>query len=271
MSSPLVTQAELVRRITEMVVRQLEGAAPPQADASPRPIPARPGYSVVERAEHDGQCEIFPIPSTERTLEMGFIPIGISARHCHLTPAQVELLFGPGATLTPMKPLKQPGQYAANEVVSVIGPRGRAIERIRVLGPPRSDTQLEVSLTDCIQLGVMAPVRPSGDHHDTPGIIIVGPKGHLAIERGVIRANRHVHLHTSEATLLGLKDQDRVMVKIDGDKPVIYYGVQVRVSEKFSAEIHLDTDDANAVGLSDSAVAQIIKSADDVVMCGCRK
>lgn len=262
--SDIVTQAELVRKITEAVVARLgvTGEASRAALVVGRPASLR--------AEEEGKCEIYTVPDASRTLANGFIPIGVSARHCHVTPAQVELLFGPGAKLTPMKALKQPGQFAAKEVVSIIGPRGRAIEGVRILGPARDETQVEVSLTDCIHLGVIAPVRASGDHHDTPGIIIVGPKGHLPIDRGLIRANRHIHLHTSEAAVLKLRDDEEVMVKIDGDKPVIYYGVQVRVSDEYVAEFHLDTDDANAVGIKDGNVAQVVRSAGDVVMCGCK-
>ncbi|MEO8376038.1 MAG: phosphate propanoyltransferase [Candidatus Sumerlaeota bacterium] len=272
--SDIVTQAELVRRITEQVVRQLGGTAPapPRAVESPAESKSHASYSaqLSARAEVEGQCQIFTHASADRDLQRGFIPIGISARHCHVSPDQIEILFGKGAKLNALKPLKQPGQFAAQETVSIIGARGRVIERVRILGPARNETQVEISLTDCIYLGVDAPVRPSGDHRETPGILIVGPKGHIAIDRGLIRANRHIHLHTSEAAALNLKDQDRVMVKIDGDKPVIFYDVQIRVSEKFSQEIHIDTDDANAVGLEDNAVAQIIFKAEDVTVCGCK-
>ncbi|MCC6547386.1 phosphate propanoyltransferase [Candidatus Sumerlaeota bacterium] len=269
--SNIVTHAELVRRITEQVARQIgdEVAQPQAAPGGQKPRASYDAQASV-RAEAEGRCQIFTYPTADRDLKHGFIPIGVSARHCHVSPSQVEILFGKGAQLTPMKPLKQPGQFAANETVSIIGPRGRVIERVRILGPARNETQVEISLTDCIYLGVDAPVRASGDHHDTPGILIVGPKGHLAVDRGVIRANRHIHLHTTEAATLGLKDQDRVMVKIDGDKPVIFYDVQIRVSEKFSQEIHIDTDDANAVGLEDGAVAQIIFKAEDITVCGCK-
>lgn len=251
--SDLVTPAELVRRVTEAVVAQL--GATPVANSN-------------AAADEDAfACPIYSAPIGDRTVERGFIPIGISARHLHVTPAQVEILFGKGAALTPFKPLRQTGQFAAKETVSLIGPRGRAIERVRILGPCRNETQVELSLTDCVQLGVDAPVRPSGDHRDTSGILIVGPAGHLAITTGVIRANRHVHLHTKEAAALGLRDQDRIMIKIDGDKPVLYYDVQVRVSDKFLSELHLDTDDANAVGLPDGAFAQIVRNPAEIPFC----
>ncbi|MBI1292293.1 phosphate propanoyltransferase [bacterium] len=200
-----------------------------------------------------------PAPSVVSPLAQGIVPVGISARHVHVTAAQVELLFGPGAKLTPMKPLSQPGQFAAEETVTLVSPRGRTLERVRILGPARSDTQVELSQTDCIFLGIKAPVRASGDHRDSGGILIVGPKGHLSISTGVIRANRHLHLHTSEAALLGLKDNAEIAVRINGERPAIFFGVQVRVSDKFAADLHLDTDDGNAIGLPANATAQIIK------------
>jgi len=264
------TEAELIRRIADRVARELAGGAQPAAKATKTNCGCgcKGQRGFIKIAEENGHCAIFREPDAERTTERGFVPIGISARHLHVTEAQVEQLFGKGHRLTPIKPLLQPGQFAAKETVSVIGPRGRALERVRILGPCRSATQLEVSLTDCIALGIEAPVRPSGNHTETGGILIVGPAGHLPIERGVIRANRHIHLHTREAAALGLKDNDTVMVHIDGDKPVLYYDVQIRVSDSFTAEMHLDTDDANAVGLREGAAARIVRRPEDIVVCG---
>lgn len=275
---PLVTQAELVRRITAEVLARLGGEpsagcgcaapkSPKAASAAGCGCGCAGGKSAVERAQESGFCELFSEPVAGRTLDRGYIPIGISARHCHVTQPQLEVLFGAGAQLEPLKPLKQTGQFAAKQTVTIVGPRGRAIERVRILGPCRNDTQVEVSLTDLIQLGLEAPVRPSGVHEGTPGILIVGPKGHLAIERGVIRANRHIHLRTDQAAVLKLKDQDNVVVKIDGDRPVVYFDVQVRVRHDFDAEMHLDTDDANAVGLGDGAVAQIVRNREEIPGC----
>ncbi len=273
--SDLVTQAELVRRITEEVVARLSGGSAPAASSGGscgcrgKSACACGAESVASRAEDEGRCEIYSDPVGSRTLERGYIPIGVSARHCHVTEAQVEILFGRGAKLEPLKPLKQPGQFASRQLVSIVGPRGRVIERVRILGPARNETQVEISLTDCIYLGVDAPVRPSGVHTGSPGILIVGPAGHLAIGTGVIRANRHVHLHTSEAAILGLSDKDTIMLKIDGDRPAIFYDVQVRVRPDFSAELHLDTDDANAIGLADGSMAQVIRTRSQIPDCGC--
>lgn len=274
--SDLVTQTELVRRITEEVLARLSGGAVPAGSGESCGCKAKAacecrGESVSARAEEQGRCEIYSDPEGARTLERGYIPIGVSARHCHVTEAQVEVLFGRGARLEPLKPLKQPGQFASKQLVSIVGPRGRVIERVRILGPARNETQVEISLTDCIYLGVDAPVRPSGVHTGAPGILIVGPAGHLAISTGVIRANRHVHLHTSEAALLGLQDKDTILLKIDGDRPAIFYDVQVRVRPDFSAELHLDTDDANAIGLADGTMAQVIRDRAQIPDCGCLK
>jgi putative phosphotransacetylase len=222
------TETEMIRKVTEEVAKRL-GVTPTAPVAKVTP------------------------------LAQGIVPVGVSARHVHVTEAQVELLFGLGAKLTPMKPLSQPGQFAAEETVTLVSPRGRVLERVRILGPARNDTQVELSQTDCIVLGIKAPVRASGDHRDSGGILIVGPKGNLTTSTGVIRANRHLHLHTSEAAVLGLKDNAEIAVRIDGERPAIFFGIQVRVSDKFKCDLHIDTDDGNAIGLGPNATATIIK------------
>ncbi len=260
---------EMIRKVTEQVLaRFAEASSSGKTSGDESCYCGCGGKTFTEIAEKEGQCCIYTDPSHERTLAAGYIPIGISARHVHLSVENVEILFGKGHRLTPIKDLRQPGQFAAKETVSIIGPRGRSLENIRVLGPARTDTQVEISLTDCIYTGIKAPVRPSGNHHQTPGCIIVGPKGHLVIDKGVIRANRHIHLQTREAQGLGLRDNDIVMVKIEGDKPALYYEVQIRVRDNFVAEMHLDTDDANAIGLDKKATARIIRRAEDIILCG---
>lgn len=194
----------------------------------------------------------------------GLMPIGISARHCHLSQQDLETLFGKGRQLTPMKNLLQKGEYAAEESVTLIGPRMRAIEKVRILGPVRNKTQVEVSLTDAIQLGIRPPVKPSGEHDGTGGILIVGPVGFVKLESGVIRANRHIHISSADAEALSLKDNDYVMVKINAERPLVYSEVQVRVKENFIAEMHLDTDDANASGVRHGDLAQILKTIVEV-------
>lgn len=177
------------------------------------------------------------------------IPIAISARHIHLTNDAVQALFGEGHTLTPYKPLSQPGQYACEEKVSVVGPKGR-IDNVRILGPVRSDNQVEISRTDEFVLGVDAPVRDSGDVAHSPGITLVGPKGSLTLTHGLICARRHIHMHTDDAARFGVSDGDVVEVAVDSEgRDLVFGDVLVRVSPKYALEMHVDTDEANAAEL----------------------
>lgn len=206
-------------------------------------------------------------PSPDPDVAKGYIPVGISARHLHVSPEHLERLFGKGAQLTPYRDLLQKGEYAARETVTLVGPRMRSIEKVRILGPVRERTQVEVALTDAVQLGIRPPVRPSGNIEGTPGILIVGPAGFVHLESGVIRANRHIHISTSDAGAMGLKDNDRVLVKVDGDRPLVYYDVQIRVKESFVAQMHLDTDDANASGIRDGDRVKILLTDQECRIC----
>lgn len=190
----------------------------------------------------------------------GRVVVNISARHIHLTQEHVEALFGAGATLKPMRPLIQVGEFASEQQVLLVGPTGRTLGPVRVLGPTRRASQVEVSLTDCYALGLkkIPPIRPSGDHTESFGITMVGPAGAVSLKSGLIRANRHIHMHTSQAAAIGLKDGDRVDVRLEGERPSIFLGCQVRAHEMFRAEMHVDTDDGNAVGISHGAIAQIL-------------
>lgn len=173
------------------------------------------------------------------------IPVGISSRHVHVSQADLEALFGPGYQLNEMRPLSQPGQYAATEVVSLVGPKGR-IDKVRILGPARPESQVEISQTDAFKLGVSAPVRDSGDLEGTPGLTLVGPHGEVKLTKGTILACRHIHMTPQDAAGFGVKDQDRVNVRVTGERPVLFEGVLVRVSASYALELHLDTDEANA-------------------------
>jgi len=186
------------------------------------------------------------------------VPVGVSNRHVHLTKEDLETLFGTGYQLTVKKDLSQPGQFAAEETVDLIGPK-RSIPKVRILGPVRPQTQVEISLTDSFTLGVTAPVRDSGNLEGTPGIIIEGPKGRIEIEEGVIVAQRHLHLHDSEAEELGLKDQDYVQAKAEGIRSLIFNRVLVRVGPNYQKDLHLDIDEANAAGLKNGDLVTIIK------------
>ena len=177
------------------------------------------------------------------------IPVAISARHVHLTQETVERLFGRGYLLRVHSPLFQPGQYAAQETVTLVGPRGR-LPHVRIVGPPRSEDQVELSRTDEVELGIDAPLRESGDLARSPGIAIEGPLDSVTIQHGVICALRHVHMSPADADVLGLKNHDRVAVAVTTrNRRLIFGDVAVRVSPAFRLELHLDADEGNAAGL----------------------
>lgn len=178
------------------------------------------------------------------------IPIAVSARHIHLTQESVEALFGPGHTLTPRNDLSQPGQFACEETLTVVGPK-RSLERVRVLGPIRSKNQIEVSRTDEFWLGVDAPVRRSGDVANSPGVTLVGPAGSLTLREGLICAARHIHMTPEDAEAFGVNNGDIVEVQVDSDgRDLTFADVLIRVSPKYALEMHVDTDEANAAELS---------------------
>lgn len=186
------------------------------------------------------------------------VRVGVSVRHIHLTQEDVEKLFGPGYQIKPRNELYQTGEFASTDAVTLVGPRMRCMDQVRILGPTRKFTQVELSRTDCIYLGVDAPVRPSGNHEGTPGIILVGPYGVIHLRKGVIRANRHLHLGDQEAKALGFKDNDIATVRVRGEKSTVFDDVQIRVHPMFKAELHLDTDDANAAGVSTGDMAEVL-------------
>lgn len=176
------------------------------------------------------------------------VPVGISARHVHLKREHVEILFGKGYELTPCKPLSQRGQFACVEQVALIGPK-KGFEKVRILGPERSATQVELSAGDCRILGVNPPVRTSGDIKGTPGITIRGPEGEISLEEGVIIADRHIHMTPGDAKWFGVSDKERVSVQVSGPKGGIIGQVVIRVSGTARLDFHIDTDDANAFQL----------------------
>ncbi|UVI32577.1 phosphate propanoyltransferase [Paenibacillus spongiae] len=190
---------------------------------------------------------------------MKIVPVGVSARHIHLSSEHVEQLFGKGAQLTEMKPLSQPGQFAANETVEVVGPKG-SFSKVRILGPARKETQLEVSRTDAFSLGINPPVRESGHIAGSAGITIKGPAGEVKIEEGVIVAARHIHFHTSDAERWGIEDKQRLTVRLQGERGLILENVVARVSPNFALDMHIDTDEANAAGAKTGDSAEIIEA-----------
>ena len=186
------------------------------------------------------------------------IKIGISARHVHLSREDLDTLFGKGFELTKKKTLMG-REFASDQLVTLVGPSLRAIEGVRVLGPVRKNTQVEISRTDTFVLKVSPPVRPSGDIAGSEKLVLVGPKGSVYLKEGVIIANRHIHLTPEYAQKNGIKDGDYVDVLVESIKPTKFFDVQVRVRDDFNVEMHIDTDDANACGLKNGEKVKIIK------------
>ena len=190
----------------------------------------------------------------------GGIPVGISNRHIHLSKEDMEVLFGKGYELTPLKELSQPGQYACKETLTLIGPSMRAIEGVRVLGPLRKCSQVEISATDSFQLKVKPPVRESGKIEGSAPVTIVGPKGTVSLKEGCIIANRHVHMSPDDAAAFGVKDGDYIDVDVcSGTRKSRWFDVQIRVHKDFRLEMHVDTDDANSAGLKNGSVVTVVK------------
>lgn len=186
-----------------------------------------------------------------------FVPVASSARHVHLCRADVERLFGAGYRLQRLKDLSQPGQFACKEQVTVVGPRGQ-LERVRVLGPERKATQVEVSLTDTFGLGIKAPVRMSGKTQGTPGCKLVGPAGSIELSEGVIVAARHLHLSAAQAARFGLRDGQSVRLRAEGERATVLENVIVRAGDGHDMEVHIDTDEANAIAMAGSTMMEIL-------------
>lgn len=186
------------------------------------------------------------------------VPIGVSARHIHLTQEHVEALFGEGYQLTKKKELMG-GQYASNELVTIVGLKLRAIENVRILGPARSKSQVEISATDAIRLGVNAPIRESGNTAGSAPIAVVGPKGVLYLNEGCIIAKRHIHMAPKDAMAAGVRDGEVVSVRADNERGTVFNHVQIRVDDSFTLEMHIDTDEANAAKIATGQTVTIIK------------
>ena len=188
------------------------------------------------------------------------IPVGISNRHIHLNKEDLETLFGKGYELTPIKELSQPGQYACKETLTLVGPSMRSIENVRVLGPLRKSSQVEISVTDSFVLKVKPPVRESGKTQGSAPVTIIGPKGIVVLKEGCIIANRHIHMSPADAAHFGVKDGDYIDVDaFSGTKRTRWFDVQIRVNDAFRLEMHVDTDDANAVGFKNGSTVTVAK------------
>lgn len=191
----------------------------------------------------------------------GDVPVGISNRHIHLTREHVDILFGKGYQLTKIKDLSQPGQFACKEQLTLVGPSMRAIEGVRVLGPERKRSQVEISRTDSFVLKVKPPVRESGALDGSAPIVIIGPKGTVTLDEGCIIANRHIHMSLEDGERYGVTDGEYVDVEMGGIRRSLFYDVQIRVSKDFRLEMHIDTDDANAAGIANGDKVRLIKRA----------
>lgn len=186
------------------------------------------------------------------------VSVGLSNRHLHVSREDLDVLFGKDYELNHLKDLSQPGQYAAQEVVDLVGPKG-VLKNVRILGPVRNSTQIEVSFADARALGVSAPVRESGKIQGTPGCKLVGPQGEVEISEGVIVAARHIHMHSDDAVKFGVYDKELVNVETDGARGIVFKNVLVRADDSFALELHLDIEEGNAAGLKNGDEVTIVK------------
>ena len=185
--------------------------------------------------------------------------VNISARHCHVTQEDLERLFGKGQQLTPFKPLYQDGFFAAQETVTIIGPRHRMIPNLRILGPCRDHSQVELAFTDAISLGLDVPVRRSGDHRDSPGCYLLGPAGMIELPRGVIRHERHVHMGPADAAHYGVQDGDRLHLRVTSTCSAVLHDLLCRLAPAAKLEVHLDTDEGNAIDLTHATKVELFR------------
>jgi len=193
----------------------------------------------------------------ELTVADNEVPVGISARHIHLSQAEIDKLFGKGYKLQKYRRLYQEKEFAAKETLTVVGPKG-VLENVRIIGPSRQSTQIEVSRTDAFKLGITVPIRDSGDIAETPGCVLIGPKDVLSLKQGVIIPKAHVHMHPKDAKQLKLKEKDRVQVAVCSERPVTFNDVLIRIDPAVKLEMHLDTDEANAAFVENGKNAFII-------------
>ena len=208
-----------------------------------------------------------PPPAIERHAQQPFraggpphpLVVNVSARHMHVTPADLEILFGQGAKLTKLKDLYQEGEFASEQLVTLVGPRQRIIPNVRILGPVRNYTQVELSYTDGIYLGIDLPLRISGNHEGTPGCTILGPKGAVNLSKGIIRAERHVHMSNADMAFYGVKDGDYMKLRITGPCGATFDRVKVRFHPKVILEVHIDTDEGNACDLDSATELELVK------------
>ena len=190
--------------------------------------------------------------------DVNFVPVGISNRHIHLSQKDLDILFGAGYQLTKIKDLSQPMQYACKETLTIGGPKG-AIEKVRILGPVRSESQVEILQADCFKLGIIAPVRLSGDLQKTPGITLIGPKGSVFLSQGLMIAQRHIHMTLEDANQFGVTDGEQVSIQVGGLRGGTYSNVTIRANSTSALECHIDMEEANAMNLASTSRISILK------------
>ena len=221
--------------------------------------PPKPHRAEIEHLVRRSLYQRLGRPAPRVVLAPHPLLVNISARHCHVTPQAVETLFGPGRTLTPMKWLYQKDQFAAQEMVTLIGPRSRVISNLRILGPCRDLNQVELAFTDSIALGFDIPVRPSGSIKGTPGCMLMGPAGFLELNEGVIRAAPHVHMAPEDAEFYRVKAGDFMRLRVGGECGTTFDRLLVRVHPDFKLEVHIDTDEGNACALRANTQVELLK------------
>ncbi|KHD45973.1 phosphate propanoyltransferase [Streptococcus hongkongensis] len=217
------------------------------------------GGSASSDAKPLGDTSIVTTHDLQQVDRDGYsIPLGVSNHHIHLSQNDADYLFGKGYPFQKLKDLSQPGQYALQECVTLAGPKG-VIEKVRILGPVRDETQVEITATDCFKLGVKAPLRLSGDIENTPGCTVIGPTGSIQLEKGCIVAKRHIHMSPEDAKNYGVTNNQEVSLELPGDRGGLLKNVTVRVKNTFSLECHLDTEEANAMGVTGKDRLRLIK------------
>ncbi|KAF0817782.1 Ethanolamine utilization protein similar to PduL [Bacillus sp. ZZV12-4809] len=191
------------------------------------------------------------------------IPMAVSARHCHISQKDLEILFGTGYQLTKKADLSQPGQFAANETITIAGPRG-SLEKVRILGPARNMTQVEVSRTDSFKLGLKPPLRESGNIEGSSPVTLIGPKGSLYKKEGLIIAQAHIHMNPEDAEVFGVKNGEYVKVEIEGERPISFEKVLIRISPRYRLEMHIDTDEANAGLIAGKTAGRLVRQEESL-------
>src|SRR5438105_2646800 len=233
---------------------------------TPSANPSVVSRSDVERVVRDVLVKHLAVAGSMRDKPNPLV-VNISARHVHLSPEHLEVLFGKGTQLQVQKELYQDGFFAATQTVAVFGPRRRMLPEVRVLGPCRDASQVELAFTDGISLGIDLPVRCSGDHHETPGCVLVGPAGVVELTAGVIRAERHVHMGADDLAFYGVKDHDRMHLRVESTGcTTVFEDLLVRAGNNIKLEVHLDTDEGNAVNLERATKVELVKPA----ACACK-